>query len=109
MRNWNIPDNAFTEIQTTFLNKHSVIFSLLPYFNEFHHKLHISKISGTILEKLRGSTSTKNFFLCFNGVILIFGQLFEHGDTVMKIYFLKLLLPVLPNLIAPNGEKCAHL
>ena len=42
---------------------------------------------------LRGSTSTENFFLCFNGMILLFGQLLEHGDTVMKIYFLKLLLP----------------
>ena len=58
---------------------------------------------------LRGSTSTENFFLCFNGMILIFGQLLEHGDTVTKIYFLKLLLPWLPNLIPPNGEKLAHL
>ena len=40
---------------------------------------------------------------------LIFGQLLEHGDTVMKIYFLKLLLPWLPSLITPNGEKWAHL
>ena len=29
-----------------------LIWSFLPRFNEFHHKLHISKISGTILEQL---------------------------------------------------------
>ena len=42
-----------------------------------------------LLVQLRGSASTENFFLCFNGMILIFGELLEHGDTVMKIYFFK--------------------
>ena len=41
---WNIPYNAFPELQTKFFHKQCVIWSFLPSFNEFHHKLHIFKI-----------------------------------------------------------------
>ena len=44
--------NAFPELQTKFFHKQCIIWSFSPSFNEFHHKLHIFKISGTILEQL---------------------------------------------------------
>ena len=44
--------NAFPELQTKFTYKQCVIWAIPPSFNEFHHKLHIFKISGTILEEL---------------------------------------------------------
>ena len=44
--------NAFPELQTKFFQKQCVIWSFLPSFNEFHHKLYILKISGTIVEQL---------------------------------------------------------
>ena len=42
--------NSFQELRTNFFHKQYVIWSFPPSFNEFHHKLHILKISGTILE-----------------------------------------------------------
>ena len=44
--------NAFPELQTKFFHKQCVIWSFPPSSNEFRHKLHILKISGTILEEL---------------------------------------------------------
>ena len=44
--------NAFPELQTKFFHKQCVIWSFPPSFNEFRHKLHILKISGTILVQL---------------------------------------------------------
>ena len=44
--------NDFQEIQTKFFQKQCVIWSFLQSFNKFHDKLHIFKISGTILLKL---------------------------------------------------------
>ena len=44
--------NAFPELQTKFFQKQCVIWSFLPSFNEFHHKLYILKISGTIVEQI---------------------------------------------------------
>ena len=44
--------NAFPQLQTKFFHKQYVIWSFPPSFNEFHHNLHILKISGTILEQL---------------------------------------------------------
>ena len=44
--------NAFPELQTKFFHKQCVIWSFLPSFNELHNKLHIFKISGSILEQL---------------------------------------------------------
>ena len=44
--------NAFPELETKFFHKQCVIWSFLLNFNEFHHKLHIFKISGTMLEIL---------------------------------------------------------
>ena len=44
--------NAFPELQTKFFHKQCVIWSFSPSFNEFRHKLHILKISGTILEQV---------------------------------------------------------
>ena len=44
--------NAFPELQTKFFHKQCVIWSFLPSFNEFHHKLYILKISGTIVQQL---------------------------------------------------------
>ena len=44
--------NAFAELQTKFFHRQCVIWSFPPSFNEFRHKLHILKISGTILEEL---------------------------------------------------------
>ena len=41
--------NAFPELQTKFFDKKCVIWSFPPSFNEFHHKLPIFKISGTIM------------------------------------------------------------
>ena len=42
--------SAFPELQTKF--KQCVIWSFPLSFNEFHHHLHIFKISGTILAQL---------------------------------------------------------
>ena len=42
--------NAFPELQTRFFEKQCVIWSFPPSFNEFHHKLRILKISGTIMD-----------------------------------------------------------
>ena len=44
--------NKFQELRTKFFHKQWVIWSFLPSFNEFHHKLHIFKTSGTILDQL---------------------------------------------------------
>ena len=44
--------NSFPELQTKFFHKQCVIWSFLPSFNEFHHKLYILKISGTIVQQL---------------------------------------------------------
>ena len=44
--------NAFPELQTKFFHKQCVTWSFPPSFNEFRHKLHILKISDTILEQL---------------------------------------------------------
>ena len=44
--------NAFPELQTKFFQKQCMIRSFLQSFNEFHHKLYILKISGTIVEQL---------------------------------------------------------
>ena len=41
--------NAFPEVQTKFFHKQCVIWTFPPSFNEFHHKLRIFKISGTIM------------------------------------------------------------
>ena len=45
---------------------------------------------------LRGSNSKKNFFVCFNAMQFIFGQVLGHGTTNIKISFSKLPLPWLP-------------
>ena len=42
--------NSFQERRTNFFHKQCEIWSFPPNLNEFHHKLHILKISGTILE-----------------------------------------------------------
>ena len=42
--------NSFKELRTNFFQKQYVIWSFPTSFNEFHHKLPILKISGTILE-----------------------------------------------------------
>ena len=44
--------NASPEPQTKFFHKQCVNWSFSPSFNQFRHKLHILKISGTILEEL---------------------------------------------------------
>ena len=44
--------NSFPELQTKFFHKQCVIWSFLPSFNEFHHKLYILKISGTFVQQL---------------------------------------------------------
>ena len=44
--------NAFKNLPSKFFDKQCVISSFLRTFNEFRHKLHILKISGTILEQL---------------------------------------------------------
>ena len=44
--------NASPEFQTKFFHKQCVIWSFSQSFNEFRHKLHILKISGTILEQV---------------------------------------------------------
>ena len=44
--------NASPEFQTKFFHKQWVIWSFSLSFKEFCHKLHILKISGTILEQL---------------------------------------------------------
>ena len=44
--------NASPEFQTKFFQKQCVIWSFSQSFNEFRHKLHILKISGTILEQV---------------------------------------------------------
>ena len=44
--------NAFQELQTKFFHKQCIIWSFSLSFKEFRHKLHILKISGTILEQL---------------------------------------------------------
>ena len=44
--------NAFPELQTKFFQKQCMIRSFLQSFNEFHHKLYILNISGTIVEQL---------------------------------------------------------
>ena len=41
--------NAFPELQTKFFQKQWHRLSFPESFNEFHHKLYIFKISGTIL------------------------------------------------------------
>ena len=43
---------AFPELQTRIFDKQCVIWSFLPSFNEFYHKLHILKISANILLQL---------------------------------------------------------
>ena len=43
--------NALKELRTKFFHKQCVIWSFPPSFDEIHHKLHILKISGTIMEK----------------------------------------------------------
>ena len=45
--------NKLPELKTKLFYKQCVILSFPPTFNEFHHKLHIFKIIGTILEKLK--------------------------------------------------------
>ena len=42
--------NSFQELRTNFFHKQCVIWSFPPSFNKFHQKMHILKISGTILE-----------------------------------------------------------
>ena len=42
--------NALKELRTKFFHKQCVIWSFLPSFDEFHHKLQILKILGTIME-----------------------------------------------------------
>ena len=42
--------NAFPELQTKFFHKQCVIWSFPPSFKEFHPKLAIFKISGTIMD-----------------------------------------------------------
>ena len=44
--------NAFKKVRSKFFHKQCVILSFPPSFNEFRNKLHILKISGTILEQL---------------------------------------------------------
>ena len=41
--------NTFPEVQTKFFHKQCVILTFPQSFNEFHHKLRIFKISGTIM------------------------------------------------------------
>ena len=48
-----MPYNAFPELQKKFFHKQCMILSFLRSFNEFHHKLHILQISGTILQQLQ--------------------------------------------------------
>ena len=45
--------NAFPDLQTKFLHKQCVIWTILQSFNEFHQNIHILQISGTILQQLR--------------------------------------------------------
>ena len=44
--------NAFPQLRTKFFHKQCVIWTFPPSFNEFYHKLHILKISGTIMQQL---------------------------------------------------------
>ena len=47
--------NAFRKVPSKFFHKKCVFWSFPQSFNEFRHKLHILKISGTILEQLTRS------------------------------------------------------
>ena len=55
--------NAFPELQTKFFQKQCVIWSFLPSFNEFHQKLYILKISGTIVEQIAMRKKVKTFYI----------------------------------------------
>ena len=55
--------NAFQELQTKFFVKQCVIWSFLPSFNEFHHKLYILKTSGTIVEQLAMKKKVTTFYI----------------------------------------------
>ena len=44
--------NAFKKLRSKFFHKQCVIWLFPPSCNELRHKLHILKISGTILEQL---------------------------------------------------------
>ena len=48
--------NAFPELRTKFFHKQCIIWSFLPSFNEFHHNLHIFKISGRINNEEKSCT-----------------------------------------------------
>ena len=69
----------------TICRKLGKIWSFLPSLNEFHQKLYILKISGTIVQQLamrkKVTTSPKSFLPSFNE--------FHH-----KLYILKIYLPV---------------
>ena len=60
----------------------------------------VSQKNGTCINQLcmhlRGSNSKKKFFVCFNAMQFIFGQVLGHGTTNIKISFSKLPLPWLP-------------
>ena len=55
--------NAFPELQTKFFQKQCMIRSFLQSFNEFHHKLYILKISGTIVEQLAMRKKVTTFYI----------------------------------------------
>ena len=55
--------NSFPELQTKFFHKQCVIWSFLPSFNEFHHKLYILKISGTIVEQIAMRKKVTTFYI----------------------------------------------
>ena len=44
--------NSFLDLESKFFHEQCVICSFPPSFNEFHHNLHIFKISSTVLEQL---------------------------------------------------------
>ena len=51
--------NAFKKLRSKFFHKQCVIWLFPPSCNELRHKLHILKISGTILEQLTMSKKSQ--------------------------------------------------
>ena len=49
--------NAFPELQTKFFRKQWIIWSIPPSFKEFHYSFYIFKISGTINNEEKITTS----------------------------------------------------
>ena len=55
--------NSFPELQTKFFHKQCVIWSFLPSFNEFHHKLYILKNFRYICTTI--TNEEKSYNICY--------------------------------------------